>query len=130
MRQQEDIEFRNRISAGLNGDLLSAPTPNPPTNGACVGHDVSMWFPYFEKEEATGETYKKSQQNSAKAKKICSSCEKRIPCLAYGLQNELWGIWGGYTERERKSLRRKFGISLIRREAIINIQGMNLKYEK
>lgn len=130
MNRQQEEKLRNKISVGLDGQKLSEPTINPPTNGACLGHDVSMWFPYFEKNEATSETYKTSQKNSAEARRICFSCEKQIPCLAYGLQNELWGIWGGYTERERKSLRRKFGIPLIKREAVINIQGMNLKYEK
>jgi hypothetical protein len=130
MKRQEDIDFRNQISIDLDVELLSAPTPNPPTNGACAGHDVSMWFPYFDKEQATNETYKKSQQNSLRARRICSGCEKRIPCLAYGLQNEQFGIWGGYTERQRKSLRRKFGIQLARKEPIINIRGMNLKYDR
>lgn len=129
MNRQEDIELSQKISKGLDGEQLSKPTTTPPRNGACAGQDVSIWFPYFEKEEATGETYKLSQKNSAKARKICSECSVKIECLAYGLQNELWGIWGGYTERERKSLRRKFGIKLVKREPIINIQGMNLKYE-
>lgn len=127
MNREEEQVFRNKISAGLDGELLSIPTDVPPTNGACSGYDVSMWFPYFEKETATGSLIKKVQQNSAQAKQICTTCDFQMQCLAYGLQHEMWGIWGGYTERERKSLRRKFKISLLRREPVIHIQGMNLR---
>lgn len=127
MNRQEDKIFQDKLSIGLDKERLSIPTNRPPSNGACFGHDVSMWFPYFEVSEATSTTYKTSQQNSARAKKICKSCEQQIECLAYAMQNELWGIWGGYTERERKSLRRKFKIQLNRREPVINIQGMNIR---
>lgn len=127
MHKEEEREFRAKISQGLNGEELSKPRTSPPLNGACLGYDVSMWYPYFEKDEANGETYKRSQADSKRAKEICSSCEQKIPCLAYGLQNEKFGIWGGFTERERKSLRRKFGIELVRRDPVINIPGMNLR---
>jgi hypothetical protein len=127
MNREEEQVFRNKISVGLDGEILSMPTDTPPTNGACSGQDVSLWFPYFEKETATGQVIRNVQQNSARAKKICTTCNQQMKCLAYGLQHEMWGIWGGYTERERKSLRRKFKISLLRREPVISIQGMNLK---
>lgn len=127
MNRQEDKILQEKLSIGLSSEILSTPTNNPPSRGACSGHDVSMWFPYFEKTEATSTTYKNSQKNSARAKQICRQCENQIECLAYGLQNELWGIWGGFTERERKSLRRKFKIQLNRREPVINIQGMNIR---
>ena len=129
MNRQQDQQLSARISRNLDSNQLSKPVDTPPRNGACLGYDVSMWFPYFEKEVATREIYKSSQENSARAKKICFSCHAQMECLAYGLQNELWGIWGGYTERERKSLRRRFGIKLVKRDSIINISGMNLKYE-
>jgi len=129
MNRQQDQQLSAKISKHLDSNQLSKPIDTPPRNGSCLGYDVSMWFPYFDKEVATRETYRNSQQNSARAKKICFSCPVQMDCLAYGLQNELWGIWGGYTERERKSLRRKFGIKLVKRDSIINISGMNLKYE-
>lgn len=41
------------------------------------------------------------------AKKICTSCEVRLQCLDYALQNdERFGIWGGLSERERRKLRK------------------------
>jgi WhiB family transcriptional regulator, redox-sensing transcriptional regulator len=42
------------------------------------------------------------------AKKICASCEVRVHCLEYALQNdERFGIWGGLSERERRKLRKR-----------------------
>jgi WhiB family transcriptional regulator, redox-sensing transcriptional regulator len=42
------------------------------------------------------------------AKKICASCEVRIHCLEYALENdERFGIWGGLSERERRKLRKR-----------------------
>lgn len=42
------------------------------------------------------------------AKKICVSCEVRVQCLEYALQNdERFGIWGGLSERERRKLRQR-----------------------
>lgn len=42
------------------------------------------------------------------AKKICSSCEVRVHCLEYALENdERFGIWGGLSERERRKLRKR-----------------------
>jgi WhiB family redox-sensing transcriptional regulator len=42
------------------------------------------------------------------AKKICASCEVRLQCLEYALENdERFGIWGGLSERERRKLRKR-----------------------
>jgi WhiB family redox-sensing transcriptional regulator len=42
------------------------------------------------------------------AKKICASCEVRVHCLEYALENdERFGIWGGLSERERRKLRKR-----------------------
>lgn len=38
---------------------------------------------------------------------LCASCEFRKPCLEYALKHkDLYGIWGGFTEQERKRMRR------------------------
>ena len=45
--------------------------------------------------------------NTAKA--ICSECPIRQQCLDYAMRNqELYGIWGGHTEIERKKLRKEW----------------------
>ncbi|MGW2937858.1 WhiB family transcriptional regulator [Streptomyces sp. NPDC001156] len=51
-----------------------------------------------------------AQQNRAKA--VCNACPVRTECLVEALDNRIeFGIWGGMTERERRSLlRRKPGV--------------------
>lgn len=45
-------------------------------------------------------------QNRAKA--ICMGCEVRTECLADALDNRVeFGVWGGMTERERRTLLRR-----------------------
>jgi WhiB family redox-sensing transcriptional regulator len=44
-----------------------------------------------------------------RAKAICSVCPVSEVCLEYALEtNQRSGIWGGTTEAERRSLRRKW----------------------
>lgn len=40
------------------------------------------------------------------AKRICSTCPYKSPCLEWAIENEEMGIWGGTTENERRSMRR------------------------
>jgi WhiB family redox-sensing transcriptional regulator len=43
-----------------------------------------------------------------KAKTICNGCPVRTDCLAEALDGGLqYGVWGGMTERERRSLLRR-----------------------
>jgi WhiB family redox-sensing transcriptional regulator len=47
-----------------------------------------------------------TRQNRAKA--VCEGCPVRIDCLVEALDNRIeWGVWGGMTERERRSLLRR-----------------------
>jgi WhiB family redox-sensing transcriptional regulator len=47
-----------------------------------------------------------TDQRTARA--LCSGCPVRSACLAEALENRIeWGIWGGMTERERRSLLRR-----------------------
>ncbi|MGA4726265.1 WhiB family transcriptional regulator [Micromonospora taraxaci] len=42
------------------------------------------------------------------AKRICRNCEVKTECLEYALgRNEEFGVWGGYSERERRAMKRK-----------------------
>jgi WhiB family redox-sensing transcriptional regulator len=44
--------------------------------------------------------------STREAKRVCSGCEVRAECLEYALANdERFGIWGGYSERERRRLK-------------------------
>lgn len=43
-----------------------------------------------------------------RARELCGGCPVRSACLAEALDAGIeWGIWGGMTERERRSLLRK-----------------------
>ncbi len=43
-----------------------------------------------------------------RAKRVCASCPVRMECLTEALDNRMeFGIWGGMTERERRSLLRR-----------------------
>jgi WhiB family redox-sensing transcriptional regulator len=48
-----------------------------------------------------------------RAKAVCEGCPVRIDCLVEALDNRIeWGVWGGMTERERRSLlRRRPGVA-------------------
>lgn len=67
---------------------------------ACAGYANDLFFPIGEDpDEAT----------IAKAKGICSVCPVATDCLEYALEtNQRSGVWGGTSEKERKSLRRKW----------------------
>ena len=63
-------------------------------DAVCAQTDPEMFFP--EKGGSTRE-----------AKRVCLSCEVREKCLEYAIANdERFGIWGGYSERERRRLAR------------------------
>jgi WhiB family transcriptional regulator, redox-sensing transcriptional regulator len=60
----------------------------------CAQCDPEAFFP--EKGGSTRE-----------GKRICLGCPVRTECLEHALANsELFGIWGGLSERERRLLRR------------------------
>ena len=43
-----------------------------------------------------------------RARQLCTGCPVRFDCLAEALDNRIeWGVWGGLTERERRSLLRQ-----------------------
>ncbi len=60
----------------------------------CLGVDPDLFFP--ERGVSTRE-----------AKEVCRGCVVRSECLDYALANgEKFGIWGGLSERERRTVRR------------------------
>ncbi len=61
----------------------------------CSTFDPDLWF-------APGALEHKE------AKRICRSCPVRRECLSYALETPVdHGVWGGMTERERRSYRRR-----------------------
>ena len=42
------------------------------------------------------------------AKRVCRACDVRAECLEYALgHDERFGIWGGFSERERRRFKRQ-----------------------
>lgn len=66
---------------------------------ACAGVSFHLFFPTPETPAHTVD----------KAKAVCFGCPVVDECLQYAFEtNQVSGIWGGTTEEERKSLRRKW----------------------
>jgi WhiB family redox-sensing transcriptional regulator len=64
---------------------------------ACAGLDTEIFYP----EPSTPE-------NKADAKAVCARCEVRLECLVDALTtNEGFGIRGGFTARERRTMARR-----------------------
>src|SRR5690606_7721797 len=63
-------------------------------SGACYGTDTNVFFPQ------RGDPVKKQ-------KAACARCPVVDECLEYALiRSEKFGIWGGLSERQRRSIRR------------------------
>jgi WhiB family transcriptional regulator, redox-sensing transcriptional regulator len=59
---------------------------------ACQPYDTNLFFP--EKNESP-----------ARGLRVCASCSVRVECLEYAIEaKEVYGIWGGTTEKERQRL--------------------------
>lgn len=64
------------------------------TDALCAQTDPEAWFP-----EKGGST--------KRAKAVCGRCPVTAACLEYALtHDDLAGIWGGLSQRERRKLRR------------------------
>ena len=62
----------------------------------CRGVDPATFYPVSDEDEAL------------EAKDICAACPVREPCLEYAITaREKQGVWGGYTEKERRRLIRQ-----------------------
>ncbi|GAA0928499.1 WhiB family transcriptional regulator [Kribbella koreensis] len=68
--------------------------------GACVDEDPELFFPIGTSGPAV--------QQTEDAKQICRRCEVADACLEWALRTgQDAGVWGGYSEEERRALRRR-----------------------
>jgi Transcription factor WhiB len=79
--------------------------PNMPTNGACAGKNVEMFFP-------EPPWTRERRRMTTEALKTCEQCDVKRECLQYALEWELHGIWGGTMPKERELMRREQRITL------------------
>lgn len=67
---------------------------------ACRGPQSTIFFP-----PARLERRPDKRRREQRAKAICAECTVRPDCLNYAVRiREQHGIWGGLTEKERRSL--------------------------
>jgi WhiB family redox-sensing transcriptional regulator len=68
-------------------------------HAACLPLDPELFFPIG----TTGAAVPQIEQ----AKRICAQCPVMAECLEFALSSRQdYGVWGGLTEDERRSLRR------------------------
>ena len=66
---------------------------------ACLTVEPELFFP----NGTTGE----HARQAARAQRVCLACPVRVECLEFALESRQdFGVWGGLTEEERRSLRR------------------------
>jgi WhiB family transcriptional regulator, redox-sensing transcriptional regulator len=77
-------------------DLHLQPEDDWQERGACRDESPSLFF------APDHESPHQRRLRESAAKAVCSRCPVRLACRAYAVQTgELYGIWGGTTERER-----------------------------
>ncbi len=71
------------------------------TEALCRGVETELFFP-------AGELGEEPVRHAEAAKAVCAQCPVREACLEYALATDQpFGIWGGTTEAERRSIRRR-----------------------
>jgi WhiB family redox-sensing transcriptional regulator len=98
----DDLELEALMHPGAMGDsrLLAAVAQwRPPwmAEGACSQEPTGRFFAMA------------SSKPAAWALAACQRCPVRSTCLAFALEHEEYGIWGGTTDRERMALLRQQG---------------------
>jgi hypothetical protein len=105
-------------------DLTTAPSFDG--TQVCVKLDPEVFFPELpEKPTAQDKVDFKLAVFSAKQK--CGVCLFVDPCLEYALQNDVWGVWGATTERERSAIRRERKIPTPRSMTLFTNAWVNQK---
>lgn len=70
----------------------------------CVGMDIGLFF----KTVGRGSMRVWSDQVTD----ACGRCRVRSECLAWAVENEEYGFWGGKTAEHRREIRRLSGVRL------------------
>lgn len=89
----------------------------------CRGEDTEMFFRIEEERNYLAYRYINAVRS------ICSRCPIWRDCLAYAFQNEQFGMWGGLTSLERKSVAdpNEYPIQLGRALDHLQLYGINYK---
>lgn len=84
--------------------------PSPTFDGPCKGKTDMFYHPFSSKAAA--------RILVQEVKAICGRCPHLHPCREWGLKHEEFGVWGGWTEQERRAYRINNNITLERPEAL------------
>lgn len=100
-----DVAARTAPVAACRPVQVAVRRPSPVSWRAaanCAGVDPELFYP----ERGGSKALQAAQIRSAKA--VCEGCSVRAQCLIDALERqELFGIWGGMSERERRRLQRR-----------------------
>lgn len=91
----DDLDFPNQREMPRTG----SPVGPWVTQAACRGKPPHWWYP-------EGDSL---PPEAAEALSICGTCPVQHNCLLHALDNHEDGIWGGATEAERRTIRRRTG---------------------
>ena len=70
------------------------------SRAACLEEDPELFFPIGNTGPAIAQ--------AERAKMVCARCDVESTCLAWALDNNQdAGVWGGKSEDERRSMRRR-----------------------
>lgn len=97
MKTEQEIQRSRRASAAQMMRFISELTQwSWMDSAACANADPEMFFP-VPGDEAM----------NRKARAFCDHCPVREECLQFSLDTrEMYGIWGGLSDRDRKRLMR------------------------
>lgn len=82
--------------------MLDAVLGGKAKEGKCYNHPDPDWFHI----PGNGDNLKYQ-------KDFCKGCKILDECLDYAIRNDVSGVWGGTTTRERRMIRRSKGIRAI-----------------
>lgn len=80
----------------MTGPVHRLSIPNFDT-AECATENPELWF--------AEDTLTPVREDIELARAICQSCSQQVKCLAWGLRNEDFGMWGGLTSNERRHLK-------------------------
>lgn len=83
--------------AAVVPSYVVAPYPTLDGSQLCAQVDVEMFFP-----EKGG--------SPTPARQLCASCDFLRPCLAYALTHDVHGVWGGTSQKQRRTHQKAHGI--------------------